>query len=67
MKLATLRTDKPDGELVVVSRDLTGMRRVRDIVPTLQAALDDWARVRPLLDARYRALVEAERLRSGSV
>ena len=32
MKLATLRTDKPDGELVVVSRDLTGMHRVRDIV-----------------------------------
>ena len=60
MKLATLRTDKPDGELVVVSRDLTGMHRVRDIVPTLQAALDDWARVRPLLDARYRALVEAK-------
>ena len=67
MKLATLRTNKPDGELVVVSRDLTRMRRVRDIAPTLQAALDEWVRVKPLLDARYQALVAGERPRSGTV
>ena len=40
MKLATLRGRGPDGELVVVSRDLTRMARVGDIAPTLQAALD---------------------------
>ena len=60
MKLATLRTNKPDGELVVVSRDLTRMRRARDIAPTLQAALDEWARVKPLLETRYQALVQGQ-------
>lgn len=60
MKFATLRTNKPDGELVVVSRDLTRMSRVRDIAPTMQAALDDWARVKPLLDARYQSLVQGK-------
>jgi fumarylacetoacetate (FAA) hydrolase len=56
MKLASLRSSKPDGELVVVSRDLTRMSRAHDIAPTLQAALDDWSRLRPALEERYRAL-----------
>jgi fumarylacetoacetate (FAA) hydrolase len=60
MKLATLRTNKPDGELVVVSRDLTRMRRAGDIAPTLQAALDEWARVKPPLETRYQALVQGK-------
>ena len=47
MKLATLRSARPDGELVVVSRDLTRMLRAGAVAPTLQAALDDWARVLP--------------------
>ena len=42
MKLATLRTASPDGELIVVSRDLARMASAADIVPTLQAALDQW-------------------------
>src|ERR1700678_3751141 len=53
MKLATLRSSKPDGELVVVSHDLRRMYRASDIVPTLQAALDEWPRVRPQLHSRY--------------
>jgi fumarylacetoacetate (FAA) hydrolase len=56
MKLGTLRTAKPDGALVVVSRDLKRMARVPDIAPTLQAALDDWAAARPRLEARARSL-----------
>ena len=60
MKLATLRTSRPDGELVVVSRDLKRMRRVSDIAPTLQAALDDWGRAKLLLAARHQALVEGK-------
>ena len=40
MKLGTLRTASPDGELIVVSRDFTRMARATDIAPTLQAALD---------------------------
>ncbi len=57
MKLATLRSTRPDGELVLVSRNLERMSRVGNIAPTLQAALDEWPRVRPLLKARYRDLV----------
>jgi fumarylacetoacetate (FAA) hydrolase len=56
MKLATLKSGKPDGELVVVSRDLTRMARVPEIAPHLQAAIDDWARARPKLEERSRRL-----------
>ena len=56
MKLATLRAKRRDGELVVVSRDLKRMARAGDIAPTLQAALDDWAALRPRLEERFRAL-----------
>ena len=59
MKLATLRSDRPDGELVVVSRDLKRMARVNDIAATMQAALDDWSRVAPRLEQRYRRLNDA--------
>jgi fumarylacetoacetate (FAA) hydrolase len=52
MKLASLNHGR-DGTLVVVSRDLTRCRAVPDIAPTLQAALDDWDRVAPLLDAVF--------------
>ena len=60
MKLATLKSDKPDGELVVVTRDLGRMARVGDIAPNLQAALDDWARARPRLEERFRQLDSGE-------
>ena len=58
MKLATLRTLRPDGELVVVSRDLQRMARAADIAPTLQAALDNWQATAPLLEQRFRELNE---------
>src|ERR671912_620620 len=60
MKLASLKQGR-DGRLVVVSRDLTRATDAFFIVPTLQAALDDWARVAPGL-----ALL-AEQLEVGSV
>ena len=53
MKLASLRSGR-DGRLVVVSRDLTRYCAADAIVPTLQAALDDWARAAPRLEALYR-------------
>jgi fumarylacetoacetate (FAA) hydrolase len=56
MKLATLKTGSRDGTLVVVSRDLVTCQAVPDIAPTLQAALDDWARVAPQLRAVYEVL-----------
>ncbi len=51
MKLASLKEGGRDGRLVVVSRDLTRAVRVREIAPTLQAALDDWAELGPRLAA----------------
>lgn len=49
MKLATLRTASRDGQLIVVSRDLSKAVAVPDIARTLQAALDDWGNVEPEL------------------
>lgn len=49
MKLATLCSGTRDGQLVVVSRDLKWALPVPAIAPTLQSALDDWARISPLL------------------
>ncbi|UJQ94800.1 fumarylacetoacetate hydrolase family protein [Mariluticola halotolerans] len=49
MKLATLRNGRPDGQLVVVSRDLTRFVSAGRIAPTLQAALDMWEEAAPLL------------------
>ena len=59
MKLASLQ-HKRDGKLVVVSRDLARMTNATDIVPTLQAALDDWATCEPLLAKRYEKLNEGK-------
>jgi fumarylacetoacetate (FAA) hydrolase len=58
MKLATLKSQSPDGELVVVSRDLKTMTSAADIAPSLRVAFDDWARNRPLLEERYRRLMD---------
>ena len=55
MKLASLK-DGRDGQLVIVSRDLTKAVDASDIAPTLQAALDEWDVVSPQLAARYELL-----------
>ncbi len=60
MKLATKRTGTRDGSLVVVKRDLTAFTDASAIAPTLQVALDDWARVEPKLKAL------AEQLEAGT-
>jgi fumarylacetoacetate (FAA) hydrolase len=49
MKLATLRDGSRDGRLVVVSPDLAWCADASPAAPTLQAALDDWARAEPKL------------------
>lgn len=51
MKLATLQNGRPDGQLVVVSSDLTRCVAAGRIAPTLQAALDDWGLHAPALAA----------------
>ncbi|WP_339488094.1 fumarylacetoacetate hydrolase family protein [Pseudomonas sp. EL_65y_Pfl2_R95] len=55
MKLASLKQGR-DGVLVVVSRDLSRALKVPAIAATLQAALDDWANIRPQLEAVYQRL-----------
>jgi len=49
MKLGSLKSGR-DGRLVVVSHDLAWCADAGHIVPTLQAALDDWERVAPQLE-----------------
>ncbi len=60
MKLASLKGGR-DGRLVVVSRDLRHAVAVPDVAPSLQAALDDWAALRPRLQAVSDALNTGER------
>ena len=59
MKLATLR-DGRDGRLVLVSRDLSRCISAASVMPTLQAALDDWATARPALEALAKNLVNTD-------
>ncbi len=56
MKLATLKNGTRDGKLVIVSRDLTRCTDASFLVPTLQAALDDWARIAPHLASLAESL-----------
>lgn len=51
MKLATLRNGRPDGQLVVLSADLSRCVSGSRVAVDLQAALDDWERCRPALEA----------------
>jgi fumarylacetoacetate (FAA) hydrolase len=55
MKLATLRDGTPDGELVVVSRNLERAVRATGIAKTLLAAIESWAES----EARLRSLAAA--------
>jgi fumarylacetoacetate (FAA) hydrolase len=56
MKFATLPNGTEDGALIVVARDLTRCAPAGDIAPSLLAALRDWARAEPLLQARAAAV-----------
>ena len=65
MKLASLRPGGRegggrDGTLVVVDGALTRCRRVPEIAGTLQAALEDWTRAAPALEAVAAALEAGE-------
>lgn len=56
MKLATLKSDRPDGRLAIVSRDGRWAVAAHDLFPTLQSALDNWSAALPLLEASSNAL-----------
>ncbi len=61
MKLASLKNGRRDGQLVVVSKDLTQAVRVADIANTLQQALDDWDVIAPQLQGIYQQLNAGQR------
>lgn len=56
MKLATFKTHSRDGQLVVVSQDLSRAVPVPEIAPTLQYALDHWQECQPKLEKYYQQL-----------
>ncbi len=60
MKLATLKNNTRDGQLVVVSRALDKAVVVADIANTLQNALDNWHEISPKLAQVYQALNAGE-------
>ena len=51
VRLGTLRDGSRDGALIVVDRAGRRFARAGDIAPNLQAALDDWQKVAPALNA----------------
>lgn len=61
MKLATIKNNTRDGQLAVVSKDLSRAVTVSDIASTMQSAIDNWAEVSDKLKAVYNEL------NSGSV
>ncbi len=56
MKLATYKDGSRDGQLVVVSRDLSTAHYATGIANTLQQALDDWNFIAPQLQDLYVTL-----------
>jgi len=56
MKLATLKNNTRDGQLVVVNRDLTKAVDASNVAPTMQLALDNWQECEPKLQEIYTAL-----------
>jgi fumarylacetoacetate (FAA) hydrolase len=56
MKLATLNNGQPDGQLILVSRDLTLAADASDLAPHLHGALERWADVAPALQERFEQL-----------
>ncbi|NVJ49172.1 MAG: fumarylacetoacetate hydrolase family protein [Gammaproteobacteria bacterium] len=56
MKLASLKNNTRDGELVLVSRDLKRAVKVPQVAKTLQQLLDNWDELAPQAEAIYQQL-----------
>ncbi|MDN3679216.1 fumarylacetoacetate hydrolase family protein [Vibrio tapetis subsp. quintayensis] len=59
MKLATYDNGTRDGQLMVVSRDLSRCLNVSNLVPTMQALLDEWDKHAFQLQAMYVTMNQA--------
>ncbi len=66
MKLATYKDGSRDGQLVVVSRDLTTAHYATDMANKLQQVLDDWNFISPQLQDLYDALNRASETHSSA-
>lgn len=64
MKLATIKNNTRDGQLVVVNRDLTKAVKVPEISKTLQEAIDNWEIIAPKLEQVYQQLQNETALNS---
>lgn len=66
MKLGTLKSKSPDGELVVVSGDNSRFVRATEIAPNFRTAIEDWAncqdRLQKLSEDLNQGKVEGENL-----
>ena len=60
MKLASLRNETRDGQLIVVNRQLTQATAVPDIAPTLQFALENWDSCAPKLEQVFLQLQQGK-------
>jgi len=60
MKLATLKSVRRDGELIVVSRDLSRAVSARAVVPDLASVLEHWSEYAPALEELYARLDDSE-------
>jgi len=56
MKLATIKNNTRDGQLVVVNRDLSKAVKVENIANTLQQAMDNWSTTARQLEEVYKNL-----------
>lgn len=56
MKLATIKNNTRDGQLIVVNKALTKAVKVPEIAMTMQQALDDWQHIAPRLNKVYEQL-----------
>lgn len=56
MKLASLRTEHPDGKLVIVSNDQKYCVEAENIAPTMQFALENWSACSEALMVKYQRL-----------
>ncbi|WMS87731.1 fumarylacetoacetate hydrolase family protein [Pleionea litopenaei] len=60
MKLASLKNNTRDGELVVVSRDLKKAVKIPDVARTMQQLLDDWKSLASKAQVVYEQLNEGQ-------
>lgn len=56
MKFASLKTSSRDGELLLVSKDLSFAVSVKAIAPTMQTLLENWEALAPKLEPLYAQL-----------